>query len=482
MLNEFSSVAKAFWMARDWCSQNAPANFELRLLNTRTSSRQYNTPSVSEVAVLVTSDFGQNTTSRDIIVNKKNSASKRISELHQLYMSLQYPLLFPYGETSYHERIPYHNNNRRRKTNRSFLTMREYCCYRIQQRDNEGTTLLRGGRLFQQYLVDAYTAIEEQRLRWLRNHQNDLWTNKYHNVCDAVTRGDTKVESIGKRIVLPSTYIGSPRYMMQNYQDAMALCREFDNPDLFITFTANPNWPEIDAMISFIVGQKPHDRVDIEARVFKLKLNGLIDEIMKDHIFGACQVGIYVIEFQKRGLPHAHILIWLKNQYKCHIPSDIDDLIPAEILSQTQDPEGYKVVTEYMLHGPCGGKHMDAPCINDGKCSKHFPKPYYAETTIDEEGYPNYWQRNNGVKVVKGKATFDNSQVVPYNRYLLLKYNAHINVEWCNRSRAIKYLFKYLNKGLDRATIVIQENLTTNSHIQSENIVEVDEIKSYLDC
>ncbi|XP_071729034.1 uncharacterized protein [Rutidosis leptorrhynchoides] len=193
-------------------------------------------------------------------------------------------------------------------------------------------------------------------------------------------------------------------------------------------------------------------------------------------------VSIHIIEFQKRGLPHVHILIWLTRAYKCKTPEDINDLISAEIPNEAHDPEGYKAVTEYMLHGPCGCKHKDAPCMIDNQCSKHFSKPYYAETTIDEDGYANYRRRNNGVNVTKGKSTLDNSFVVPYNRYLLIRYNAHINVEWCNRSRAIKYLFKYLNKGPDRATIVIQENVPTqNSSGIPEKIIDVDEIRNYLD-
>ncbi|XP_071688512.1 uncharacterized protein [Rutidosis leptorrhynchoides] len=325
--------------------------------------------------------------------------------------------------------------------------MREFYCYRIQHRKNEGTTLLRGGRLFQQYLVDSFTAVEEQRLKWVRAHQNDLRIDLYHNICDAVTRGDTKASSIGKRIVLPSSHTRSPRYMIQNYQDAMALCREYDNPDLFITFTSNPRWPEVEGMLCYIEGQKAPDRPDIVARLFKQKLDELMRDIMNVHIFGKCQSGIYIIEFQKRGLPHVHMLIWLMPEYKCKSPSDIDEIISAEIPSQIEDPAGYKVVTEYMLHGPCGGKHMGAACIIDRKCSKHFPKPYYAETTIDEDGYANYKHRNNGSK-----------------------------------SRAIKYLFKYLNKGPDRATIVIQENLRPTGESSAEIIIEVDEIKNYLDC
>ncbi|XP_071739627.1 uncharacterized protein [Rutidosis leptorrhynchoides] len=450
-------------MARDWSTNNTTSNCELHLVAKITNSRQYNSPNVGEVASLVTSDFGHCNSSRDIIVQKKNCAPKRISELHQLYMALQYPLFFPYGETGYHEVIAYHNNSGRRQTARGYVTMREFYCYRIQQRKNEGTTLLRGGRLFQQYLVDAYTSVEEQRLQWVRHHQNELRTDLYNNVCDAVTRGDTSASSIGKRIILPSSHTGSPRYMVQNYQDAMALCREYDNPDLFITFTSNPKWPEIDAMLSYVEGQKASDRPEIVARVFKLKLDALMNDIMKAHIFGTCQAGLYIIEFQKRGLPHVHMLIWLTRDYKCKTPYYIDNLISTEIPSQIHDPDGFKAVTEYMLHGPCGGRHMDAPCIIDKKCSNISPNHIMQKPLLMKKD-----------TLIIGAETTE-------SQYLLLKYNAHINVEWCNRSRAIKYLFKYLNKGPDRATIVIQENMIPNDDSTAANVIHVDEIKNYLD-
>nr|GEX46294.1 helicase [Tanacetum cinerariifolium] len=123
-----------------------------------------------------------------------------------------------------------------------------------------GTTLLRGGWLFQPYLVDPYTAIEEQRLSWTRNNQDTLCVDLYHNVYDAVTRGDTNAASLGKRITLPRSFTGGPRYMMEIYHDAMALCRVYGNPDLFITFTSNPKWPEINKMLAYVPGQKAHDR------------------------------------------------------------------------------------------------------------------------------------------------------------------------------------------------------------------------------
>lgn len=185
---------------------------------------------------------------------------------------------------------------------------------------------------------------------------------------------------------------------------------------------------------------------------------------------------MYVIKFQKRGLPHAHILLWLEADLKCKTPSEIDNIIRAEIPCKTSDPEGYKVVTEFMLHGPCGQDAKHAPCTVDGKCSKHFPKSFVENTIVDGDGYAIYHRRNNNAQHIKGKFKYNNKYVVPHNRYLLLKYQAHINVEWCNRSKAIKYLFKYLNKGLDRATIVIQENVRNEGDLANRQVSEVDEI------
>nr|GEW18617.1 uncharacterized protein [Tanacetum cinerariifolium] len=267
MFDQNSTMAKSFRMEKEWCRSHGDANFRLRLLSERTTTKQYKTPT----------------------------------------------------------------------------------------RQNQGTTLLREGRLFQQYLVDAFTAIEEQRLNWTRNNQDMLRVDLYHNLCDAVTRGDTSAAGLGKRIVLPQTYIGSPRYTMHHYQDAMALCRTYNNPDLFITFTLNPKWPKIVEMLAYIPCQKSHD------------------------------------------------------QLPC----------------PRNDPDAYMVVSEFMLHGPCGAEAKHAPCTNEGKCSKYFPKKIFAETNINEDGYPIYHRRDNEITAIKGKFTY----------------------MW------------FLTIGPDRATISIQENV-----------------------
>nr|GEY41337.1 hypothetical protein [Tanacetum cinerariifolium] len=369
---------------------------------------------------------------RDIVVNKKDSRPKRISELHPSYMALQYHLLFPYGEGGYNDKILYHTNTWKRKTNQGYVIMKEYYAYIIQYRKEQGSTLPRGGRLYQQ--------------------------------------GDTNEEGLGKRIVLPQNFTSDPRYMMQNYQDAMALCRAYGNPDQFITFTSNIKWPDISKMLAYIPGERAHDRPKVGTRVFKLKLAELLNDLTKNQVFGESRAVVYVIEFQKQSLPHAHILLWVKEHDKCKTPSGIDNIILAKLPSPTDDPEGHKDVTNYMLHRPCG---KGVVCNIEEKCSKHFRKAFCTETIIDHNGYPIYHRRYNKLCVKKRKFTFDNKYVVPHNHYLLLKYHAHINVEWCNRSKAIKYIFKYLNKGPDRATIFIEKNVPNGQGVAPDKVTAV---------
>jgi hypothetical protein len=160
------------------------------------------------------------------------------------------------------------------------------------------------------------------------------------------------------------------------------------------------------------------------------------------------------VEFQKQGLPHAHILVWLKNPCtEGGVTQLADKFISAEMPDPKVDPLGYSLVEEFMMHGPCGPANKNCPCMKDNMCSKIFPKDFQNENTVDDNGFVVYRQRDTGVAVNKNGA-LDNRHVVPYNMALLKKYQAHINVEWCNRTELIKYLFKYVTKGTDRAKVV----------------------------
>ncbi|XP_057249338.1 uncharacterized protein LOC130590799 [Beta vulgaris subsp. vulgaris] len=107
----------------------------------------------------------------------------------------------------------------------------------------------------------------------------------------------------------------------------------------------------------------------------------------------------------------------------------------------------------------------------DKQCRKHFPKRFIDSTKVDDEGYPVLQARDNGSTVDKGGVHLDNRYVVPYNANCYVNIE-HINVEWCNQSRSIKYLFKYINKGYDRVTATAYQDKQKEGEGK-----DIDEIK-----
>jgi hypothetical protein len=144
----------------------------------------------------------------------------------------------------------------------------------------EINVLHQAGRLFQQYIVDKYAQIDQDRLQFLKNNQNQIRAELYQGVSDHIDNNDGL--RLGRRTILPSSYIGGQRNMAANYQDSMSIVRKFGKPDLFITMTCNPKWIEIKDLL--LPHQKPEDRPDIVVRVFKIKLERLIDENKMEYL------------------------------------------------------------------------------------------------------------------------------------------------------------------------------------------------------
>ena len=95
----------------------------------------------------------------------------------------------------------------------------------------------------------------------------------------------------------------------------------------------------------------------------------MIDIIVRQKFFGKVLVYVYEIEFQKHGLPHIHLLISLKQNYKILNPEAVDKFISAEIPNPDKNEKLHNVVMKHMIHGPCGDW-----CLINNKYSKHFPK------------------------------------------------------------------------------------------------------------
>lgn len=430
--------------------------------------KTHNVPECAEVGLLMSSD--PNNPSENVrkgnVIYLKNGGNRLIPFHSSEYMPLSYPLIHNYGESGWSYKM---KNEKGKK-----VTLMEYSKYLLQIRDPRSAELkndiiLAAGRLFEQYCLDLFCSLESERLQWLRHNQNKLKAEKYKKLQEFVS-GNQAVKA-GRHIVLPSSYVGSPRWYLQQYQDAMARVKVFGTPFLFITFTCNPKWPEVinslrecQANNNFPTTSRP----DVVARVFDVKLRALLDDITKNKIFGRALAYQAVVEWQKRGLPHAHILVYLHKDDTPKTPEGYDRFVSAELPSRDQNPELLDLVKTHMIHGPCGYENQLCVCMKNGNCSKRYPKPFRSTTVQKENSYPECRRRapEDGGQISmisrKGKEyKVDNQWVVPYNAYLLMRYKAHINVEICNSIKAVKYLHKYIYKGGAKATTriaLVREN------------------------
>lgn len=109
-------------------------------------------------------------------------------------------------------------------------------------------------------------------------------------------------------------------------------------------------------------------------------------------------------------------------------------------------PPALMIVNSTMIHGPCGSHNKDSPCmvnVVNGSCSMRYPRALISET------HPQYRRRSpadGGFTVNFKGVELDNRWVVPYKHVLSRTYWVHINVEFCNSLKFIKYICKYVNK------------------------------------
>jgi hypothetical protein len=184
MMYNINPYVKVFKMARNMmATEGVPMDLKLRLIASRTKdAHRYNVPMADEVVALMVGDGYEAIDRCDVIVVQQAGLFQRISELHVGYMALHYPLLFPYSEDGWHPNIPLNgvvvqdvdadldeDHAKESEHNRKHhnVTMANFYGYRLQHRDTNGIALLQGDRLRQQYIVDAYAAIDQNCLRYL---------------------------------------------------------------------------------------------------------------------------------------------------------------------------------------------------------------------------------------------------------------------------------------------------------------------------
>lgn len=303
-------------------------------------------------------------------------------------------------------------------------------------------------------------------------NQKALKVESYKGLADFLKeKPDGVAVQVGRDYILPSSFTGSPRSYQQRYQDAMSIVRKYGKPDIYLTFTANPKWPEVLSQMK--QGQTAEDVHDIVCRVFRLKVRQLFYEIKERGVFGRISAYCYSIEWQKRGTPHCHALVILAPECKIKDAADLDKYVCAELPDKERYPRLRALVEQQMMHGPCGNLDPNCGCMVDGKCRFNYPKNFNDRSEFGKDSYANYRRRNNGEVVYKKGIPLDNRSVAPYNPYLLTRFGAHLNVEICASVKSVKYLYKYVYKGFDCITVSIEAN--------GQEKVERDEIKKFVD-
>ena len=310
---------------------------------------------------------------RFLYKKRREDQRSSISIFSALYEPLQYPLFYFHGSSGWNLEMKCTAQPTRKISQIDYyrhlvLSQQERGC-----RSNRFQLL---GRLYNEWLLDMWSRTEDQRLDWIRHNQPKIVKR-----CDMIDVADVDGIPEGMRgralghIFLPGSFPGSRRYQLRLLNDALAIVARRGKPSLFITFTCNPNWPEILAELE--PGQTASDRPDVVCTVFHEYLALFLKELRSR--LGTKEYLIDVIEFQKAGLPHAHICIRLAEQHRFTNIDEIDRLVSAMVPDE-KDKELHTLVMQFMIH------QCSAKCVVNGNCKKGYPKELVERTYIDNRG------------------------------------------------------------------------------------------------
>ncbi|GJY14884.1 DNA helicase [Tanacetum coccineum] len=222
VLDTHNELVRIFRTTRDIISANVIPEFWIRLFKV-VGVCEYDLPTSGTLGEIVFESGPNTRTDYDVIIESRDGCPQRVNKLHPLYMALQFPLLFVYGESGFHPEMKQRCGTDKR------MSMNIYYMFQLHERLDSYGFLFRGGRLFQQYVIGVYCCIEQNRLDFYRLRQNDIRREYLSGVYDAICRGDREGSKISARIILPRTFTGGPHYMYSHYLDALAICRALGN-------------------------------------------------------------------------------------------------------------------------------------------------------------------------------------------------------------------------------------------------------------
>ncbi|EAU89526.2 ATP-dependent DNA helicase PIF1 [Coprinopsis cinerea okayama7 len=395
----------------------------------------------SEIAALISlhNTAVSDVSGRRLVISRQNNSNYRIANVSRLWEPLSYPLLFPHATLGWGLFGSVTDANGAAVLNGDIdreATTTQMWHYRARLLREERFSIF--GRLTCEYLVDMHTRDLESRLAFIQRSLEDRRTRE-----DAQLMGEEEVEP-NENIYLPASFLGSRKWASEQVSDSLAIAAALGTPTFFVTMTCNPEWPEIQSQLR--PGQDYSDVPLVVVRVFKQKVRQLLKALKT--MFPNAGSPIYTIqcvEFQKRGLPHIHILI--KYRRDCSTPQHIDSVVSAEL---PNDPVDRELIQKFMMHNhPPENRPPSTYCQReqaDGsrKCRFNYPFPITPTTTISPEGRVFYRRRSA-----------QDCMVVPHCLPLIRMMKCHINFEIASTSHLFQYLFQVYSQrillGPDRA-------------------------------
>jgi hypothetical protein len=215
-------------------------------------------------------------------------------------------------------------------------------------------------RLAQYWLMDFYSQVLDQRMSIIRRMKTRIMMGQNRQTPDILTEHEEQdrhaagyVDEPKNESCLPNSVHGSPCHMTALARNALILVSEFGCPHVFITLTCNPKWPEIRSQL--LTGQTAFDHPDVTSAVFKSCFDQMKTNIRDGKYFGSRELTyhFHVIEYQYRGLSHAHLVAWLEDAYGIDDPNrdNLIDFVNKHFIAETPRFEGKEFQNIYVSNG-----------------------------------------------------------------------------------------------------------------------------------
>ena len=283
------------------------------------------------------------------------------------------------------------------------------------------------GLLMEELIADTYGRYFDSRLTYVYNRVRQMIRE------DEVGRDDNL--RFGRRLFIPASVPGSKAYFHKLNYDAAALTLKLGNCSWFLTVTCNPRWLDL---YSMGVADYALDSFSV-ARIFKLKVQQLMKILKSRSILGRITGYLYRYEYQNRGLPHVHILLWTDTDVDD--PEIVNRYVTAELPPLNKDDESIErwrsLAQKYQEH------HHSKRCgfPQTGKCCYHYPHD------------PVPFTVPYGRRMQLRRRKVEDANIVPYNPELLNLLRCNMDLEVVSSTQCPAYTLKYTSKDSSHSDI-----------------------------